>query len=78
MRFAIVAMLLALPGCHRAPAQPADLVVDQCALEEYRQECEMTAGGELGTPEGLQACFAKARTEALRIWAGVPAQCRGS
>lgn len=70
----ILLSALALIGCTQT--EPT-LMVDQCALEEYRQECEVTAGSELGTPDELEACLAKAKREAVRIRAGVPAQCRG-
>lgn len=69
------ATLMAAMG-HGKTATP-DLIVDRCALEEYRNECEMTMSDDRGTPQELQACFEKAKQEALRIRAGVPASCRG-
>lgn len=73
MKLATFAALLLLASCMKV--EPT-LVVDQCALLEYQQECETTVGGELGTPEELEACMDKAKREAVRIRAGVPSQCR--
>jgi hypothetical protein len=66
-------LLLVLAGCTQPQAEAPALAIDQCALQEYREECEAVATGD-----DLTACYAKAKAEALRIQAGIPAQCRAA
>ncbi|HET8744320.1 MAG TPA: hypothetical protein VFM98_01855 [Ramlibacter sp.] len=65
----VLLLLLPLAACTPA-ADP--VAVDQCALQEYLEECE----AEFATPEEAAACRAKAPTEATRIAAGIPQECR--
>lgn len=71
--FLIIVMVAALLLTVAAPAQKPDLIVDQCDLTEYRQECDFTV--DESQKDQLQACYAKAAREATRIRAGVTADC---
>ena len=64
-------LLVLLAGCTPAP-QPQQLAVDTCELKEYLQECET----ELATPEETVSCQRRAHQEAIRLLAGIPAECR--
>lgn len=75
MHRVLVLLVLAMVACTQPAAEQSSLATDHCALTEYRQECDVSVGGEDYLPEELQACYRKAETEAVRIAAGIPEGC---
>lgn len=58
----------------KSAAVQSALSVDYCALAEYEEECDMTVPADM--EKELHDCKVKSITEATRILAGIPAECK--
>lgn len=75
LRLGAALLLILLASCTQPSAQEPDLIVDQCYLTEFQNECHQGFGGENDNPELRAVCMERAKQQATRIRAGVPPEC---